>query len=443
MSKFILTSLFLFLFIGIAYSDLNVVAKNYEFKPSTELRGLYSQQNSGKGYHKAEIYFKTKVPSLNPDQSGVTSIDCSKGNKITLSLNDKSAIEKVNDWPDKVMLLISHKWKCFDKQTTQYFMIKGKSIDVPNKKVTFTTESCKVTDWSKNFAIDLSWVNGRSNNRRNLNRKGLIPLIPIDASNKLNLNVLFNETTGKSSSPNLPLLEDEKISLLCDNCFLKGDATLSMKLAGSFGLGLDLTEATIALNGSALMNIDLSLNGTVGTSGTFDKTLLTLPLPGSFGIPGALSIGPSIDLVASAKLSTNVTGSLGFGADISLPNFNANVTFIDLTNPQFSQSGFKPKTKLHQPKFGIDSASADIAGSIKPQLALGLNVLNGAFERKLGFQIVGTLNNNISFGKKNACSKSTQPRLKIDANGNLGFFVNDNDFPVLNFTSINLLNKCL
>ncbi|GBC01320.1 hypothetical protein RclHR1_04140005 [Rhizophagus clarus] len=446
MTKFILTSFILFLFIGIVYSDFNVVAKNYKFKPSTELRGLYTQQNGNdqsKGYHKAEIYFKTKVPSLNPDQSGVTNIDCNDGNKITLDLNDKNAIENVKDWPDKVMLLISHKWKCFGKKTTQYFMIKNKSIDVSNKKVTFITEECKVTDWSKNFSIDLSWVNGMSNPRRRLNRKGVFPLIPIDASNKINLDVLFNETTGRSSEPDFPLLQEDNISLLCANCFIKGEATLSMKIAGSFLPSLDLTEATISLNGSALLNLDLSLNGTVGNNATFDKTLLSLPLPGNFGVPGTFSLGPSIDLAASTEISTNVTGSLGFGGEISLPNFNANVTFIDITKPTFLQSGFKPKTKLHKPNFGIDNASANIAGSIKPQLAFGLNVFNGAFEQKLGFEIVGTLNNNISFGKKNACLKKSQPRLKIDLGGNLGFFVNDNDFPIVNFPSLNLLNRCL
>lgn len=449
MNKFILISLFVFLFIGIVYSDFNIVGKNYDFKPTTELRSLYSQQNGNdpsKGYHKAEVYFKTKVPSLNPDQSGVTSIDCSDGNKITLGLNDKNAIEKVNDWPDKVMLLISHKWKCFGKKTTQYFMIKNRSIDTSNNKVTFITESCKVSDWSKDFIIDLSWVNGLSNkNRRNLNRKALIPIKPIDISNTLSLNVLFNETTGKSSSPNFPLLQDDNIALLCENCFLKGDATLSMKIAGSFDFRLDLTEATIALNGSALMNIDLSLNGTAGAGTSFDKTLLSIPLPGNFNIPNIFSLGPSVDLVASTKISTNVTGSLSFGGDISLPNFNANFTFIDIKNPKFSQSGFKPKTKLHNPKFGLDSASSDIAGSLKPQLALGVNILNGIFEQKLGFQIVGTLNNNISVGGKgkNSCSRKTQPRLKIDLNGNLGFFVNDDNFPVVNFPPLNLLNKCL
>ncbi|CAG8700450.1 2845_t:CDS:1, partial [Funneliformis mosseae] len=47
--------------------------------------------------HKADIYFKTKVPSLNLDQSGITGIDCDD-DKITLRGND---VDKVNQWPDK------------------------------------------------------------------------------------------------------------------------------------------------------------------------------------------------------------------------------------------------------------------------------------------------------------------------------------------------------
>ncbi|PKK67839.1 hypothetical protein RhiirC2_751161, partial [Rhizophagus irregularis] len=115
-----------------------------------------------------------------------------------------------------------------------------------------------------------------------------------------------------------------------------------MTLAGSFDFSLDLTEASISLNGSALMNIDLSLNGTAGAGIGFDKTLLSIPLPGNFNVPKLFSLGPSVDLVASTNITTNVTGSLGFGGDISLPNFNANFTFIDVKNPKFTQSGFKP-----------------------------------------------------------------------------------------------------
>ncbi|RIA88714.1 hypothetical protein C1645_825945 [Glomus cerebriforme] len=151
------------------------------------------------------------------------------GNKITLGLNDRDSIEQVNGWPDKVMLLISHKWKCFGKTTTQFFY--GEGIKKKQKEMSRIS----------------------------------VPVPSIDNSNKINLNALFDNTTGKSSKPNFPL-------------------GISLKIAGSFFSSLKLTDASISLNGNALLNLDLSINGTVGNS-TFDAELLSLPLLGSFGIP--------------------------------------------------------------------------------------------------------------------------------------------------------------
>ncbi|RIA87412.1 hypothetical protein C1645_827834 [Glomus cerebriforme] len=449
MNKFILSSfLLLSILLEIVSSDLSIVSTNNEFKPSTELRGIYSQPNNKDGgYHKAEIYFKTKVPSLNPDQSGVKNVDCNDGNKITLSLNDKNAIEQVkNNWPDKVMLLISHKWKCFGKPTTQFFMIKNKIVDVPNKKVTFTAEKCDVSDFSKEFLIDLSWVNGkkRSNARHRLNRRLSVSLPKIDVNNKISLNVLFNDATGQSSKPNFPFIDDPNLSLLCTNCFMKGDATISMKLGGKFtiGSGINLSDASVTLNGNAFMNLDLSFNGTIGDVRTFDVTLLTVPILGSFGVPGVFNIGPSINLIASTKISTKINSALNFGGEISLANFNANAQFVDITQPSFVQSGFTPVSKLHDPNFDLAAASVDIAGSIKPQLSFGLDVLNGKFKEQFGFQIVGTLDNNISIGNT-ICTGGNRPRLETNLTGNLDFFANNKVFPIVDFPSLNLLDRCL
>ncbi|RGB31179.1 hypothetical protein C1646_764391 [Rhizophagus diaphanus] len=395
-----------FFFLEIVYSSsFNIVTDKKEFKPSTELYGVFSQREKDLelgGYHKAEIYFKTTVPSINPDQSDVKSVDCSDGNKITLNLDDGNAIKNVNNWPNTVMLMVSHKWDCFNKNETQFFLTKNKSIDIPNKKVTFTTESCDVSDWAKNFSIDLTWVERkRSNRRNNINKR--IPLPTIDKS---------------------------------------GEATISAKFAGSFSLsGLKLNEASVSLSGSTLMNLDLLVNGTIASTFNFDTELLSVPLPGFPGIPGVFILGPSIDLVVASKVAANITGSLSFGGDVGLPSFNANASFVDITQPTFTQSGFVPESNLHKPKFGISSASVDINGSIKPQLALGVDVLKGKFEKKIGFQIVGSLDNNISFGNKTACKRKTQPRLKTDINGNLGFFVNEKGFPVVNFPTINLIDK--
>ncbi|PKK63295.1 hypothetical protein RhiirC2_789118 [Rhizophagus irregularis] len=159
--------------------------------------------------------------------------------------------------------------------------------------------------------------------RNNLNKR--LPLPTIDKSGKLNLN-----TTSD-------------ISVLFTNCFIRGEAAISVKLA---------VDGTIAI-------------------------------------------------------AANITSYISSDSDVGLPNFNANVSFVDINQP----IRFTPESNLHEPKFGITAAS-----SIKPQLAFGIDVLDGKFENKIGFQIVGSLNNNISLGNKTACLRKTQPRLKTDLN---------------------------
>ncbi|PKY47675.1 hypothetical protein RhiirA4_465622 [Rhizophagus irregularis] len=177
--------------------------------------------------------------------------------------------------------------------------------------------------------------------RNNLNKR--LPLPTIDKSGKLNLN-----TTSD-------------ISVLFTNFFIRGEAAISVKLA-------------VSLSGSALMNLDLLVNGTIAF------------------------------LVFASKVAANITSYISSDSDVGLPNFNANASFVDINQP----IRFTPESNLHEPKFGITAAS-----SIKPQLAF---VLNGKFEKKIGFQIVSSLNNNISFGNKTACLRKTQPRLKTDLN---------------------------
>ena len=180
------SSLILLIFVGIVSSELsflNSVQSNNGYELTNNLRGTYSQQHLAGGYHKAEIYFKTKVPSLNPDQAGVSHIEC-KDDKINLTLNDKNAIKQINNWPDKAMLLISHKWECFGNTTTQFFMVGNKTFDASNNVVTFDVKGCNISDWAENFLVDLSWEKGKTKRRRRrLDRRDNLP--PIDVNTAL------------------------------------------------------------------------------------------------------------------------------------------------------------------------------------------------------------------------------------------------------------------
>jgi hypothetical protein len=430
MIKFILTSFLLLLLLGTVYSDsaaLKVVAGNKGCKTSKELRGYYSQQDSqAGGYHKAEVYFKTKVQSMNPDQAGVSKINC-KDNKITLSFNDKNAIKQINNWPNKVMLLISHKWECFGKTTTQFFMIEDKTIDTSNKKVTFTVEKCNITEWTEDFLLDVSWEKGKT--KRHSARA--ISLPPINENRTISLNVFFDEKTGKTSNPNIPLIEG---TLFCANCFVNGAATIALRISGKFSPTtklLELSDASVSLNGNVKLNLDLAATGAVGDGNEFSRQLLNIPIPPGIGVPSVFSIGPSIELVASTELFSGAESTINFGGEVEFPKFSANATFVD--EPKFVQSGFEPVAKSHGINIDV-GASVGINSSLKPRLAFGLDVLNGIFSQQVGFQLVAALNTSVSVGD-NKC--------QTDLNGDLGFFLNNDDFPIFEFPKINLLNTCV
>ncbi|PKY49962.1 hypothetical protein RhiirA4_466170 [Rhizophagus irregularis] len=116
---------------------------------------------------------------------------------------------------------------------------------------------------------------------------------------------------------------------------------------------------------------------------------------------GMLNLGPSIDLVAATDATLEATGTFEFGDDLSLGRSNLIGNFGNSRKIQ------KPCTSLRQ---------------------------------KFGLELVGTLDNSFTFG---SCKRRTQPRLESSLGGNIGFFVNENDFSILKFHTLLLLNKCL
>ncbi|CAH1756572.1 5264_t:CDS:1 [Entrophospora sp. SA101] len=458
---------FIFLFITIQIitsipavnADFSPLGKSLPFSIGNDLIGIYNQDNSnGGGYHQAKVYFKTTVPSINPDQTdSVKDIKCDTSAKtITLTLADKASLKTIDNWPDNVILMISHKHECFGKYTTQYYFVGNQTIDEPNLSAKFTTQPCDPKAWSSEFSFDLQWINGGTTpQRRNLygkripfNKKRSDRLInkriAADKSLKLDLNVLFDETTGKSSKPNFPILSSSQNntaeSLVCADCYVNGEATLFMHISGK---GLKINEARVGINGNIKLNVDLGLNGQVSVSlNSPDLQIFDIPLS-PLGIPNIFNIGPSILLAASAQVSTSVKGTLTTGGELSMPDFKAELNFDDFKNPKSSKSGFDIQSKSHDSKFGGLTSSSEISGSLKPQLALNIDVLNGLVSLKTGINIVTTLSANLDIGSASGCKSKTTPHISTGFRGNLGFFVGSNNFPILSFPSKTLAEVCL
>ncbi|CAG8712442.1 4297_t:CDS:1, partial [Scutellospora calospora] len=82
--------------------------------------------------------------------------------------------------------------------------------------------------------------------------------------------------------------------------------------------------------------------------------------------------------------------------------------------------------------------SNEISGTLKPQLALGISLLNGAIELKAGIQIENTLDVNLSIGNGTECKKIDQLSVNNTLSGNVGFFVESFEAPVFKFPTFKL-----
>ncbi|PKB98841.1 hypothetical protein RhiirA5_430727, partial [Rhizophagus irregularis] len=257
MIKFILNSLLLLFFFGIvaASKDFDVVMGNKNFKTTNLLSAVYSQQvgDPSEGYHKAKFNLKTNLPSFNPDQSGVESVICkTEANgkrKIAFSLKDKKAAEDVKKWPERIMLLISHKWECFGKRSTQFFTATDRVIDESKLVTTFAIMRCDFPHNLEDYDININWVEGKqtnNNTRRSLEERFGISFPTINISNKIGLNILFDSASDKSSKPDISLINNKNIKLLCANCFTKGEAALALRIRGKI-FPPKLKEASITL----------------------------------------------------------------------------------------------------------------------------------------------------------------------------------------------------
>ncbi|CAG8536864.1 4002_t:CDS:1 [Paraglomus brasilianum] len=424
-------------------SPFNPVAQR-QFKASTSLRGTFSQGPGASHY--ANVVFQTTIPSFNPDETeGIVNINCNASdNTITFVVDDEASRNEVESWPEKVMVLINEKWNCFGKEGTQFYLVGNKTVSEKENSVKFTTTPCQVLKWSNNFVMDLNWEHQK---KRSLGRRSMSRRFDADKDQEIDLSALFDPATGASSKPNVPLLTVGKgavsESILCANCFLKGNATVSLHIEGT-SIPPKVTNATLTINGNLDINIDLKFNTQVaGTLSTPDVQLLEVPLT-PLGVPGLFNVGPSIILAASADLHGSATVSLTTGGLISYPNFSASVSLLDDPSSSFTQTGFDPVITANDapPTVGL-TVSAGIAGHLKPQLALSVSVLDGLLDAKTGLQVVTTLSADATVGADNNCANVTEINLATSVTGNLGFFVGSKSIPLVDFPKKTLGQTCL
>ncbi|KAF0532776.1 putative apple protein [Gigaspora margarita] len=444
MFKLLIYHILLTICIVVAVTSASFIAKtpqnsfNQPFHPTTKLSGSYAQSINGPG-HVANIELNTNISSINPDSfEYVQNIQCGQDGIITLTLSNEAALHDILNWPSKVIILISDKWKCSGQSTTQFYLIGNQSIDKIKKQVNFTSEPCEVLKWIESYSFDLAWDQSiKPIKKQNKN----LYLRDLDQQTKIDLDILFDSKTGSSSKPNFKFSIGQaniSESLVCKNCFTKGSATIGLHVSGTL---FNITNATISISGNLSINVDVSVSAsvTIQKFSTPDIQIVEIPLT-ALNVPGLFNLGPALILVANAKVASSLTGILNTGGEISFNNFQFQASLID---KKTNVTGFdKPQIKSHKLSTDI-KASVGISGTLKPQLALDLSVLNGLVQFKTGIQIESTLGITASIGNGTGCKKNNQLNLKSTLDGDLGFFVQSFKKPIFTFPSLDLGSLCL
>ncbi|CAG8564822.1 7728_t:CDS:1, partial [Dentiscutata heterogama] len=284
---------------------------NQPFHPTTKIYGSYAQSINGPG-HVANIELNTNISSINPDNfEYVQNIQCGQDGKITLTLSNESALHDILNWPSKVIILISDKWKCFGQSTTQFYLVGNQSIDEIKKQVNFTSEPCEVLKWTENYSFDLVWdqsIKPLKKRTKNLH------LRDSDQQTEFDLRILFDSRTGSSSKSNFTLSigqNNTSESLVCTNCFTNGSATIGLHVSGT---PLNITNATISISGNLRINVDIAVSAsvTINPFSSPDIQIAEIPLT-TLSVPGLFNLGPALILVANAKVASSLTGTLNTG----------------------------------------------------------------------------------------------------------------------------------
>ncbi|CAG8577234.1 3178_t:CDS:1, partial [Cetraspora pellucida] len=411
------------------------------FQPTTKLRGSYAQSINGPG-HVANIELNTNILSINPDNFGyVQNIQCDQDGTITLTLNNETVLHEILNWPSKVIFLINDKWKCFGQSTMQFYFVGNQTIDEINKQAKFTTESCEISKWIESYTFDLTWDQSiKLNKKRSKNLYHLDKRL-LDEQTKIDLNILFDPKTGKSSKPNFTLSIDQNNSsesLVCSNCFTKGNATIDLHISGT---PFNISNATISISGNLKINVDIAISASakILQFSSPDIQIIEIPLT-PLGVPGLFNLGPAVILSANIKVTSSLTGTLNTGGEITFKKFTFQASLI---NNQTNVTGFdKPQFKSHNSSIDI-KVSTGISGTLKPQIALDLSILNGLVQFKTGIQVESTLGITVSIGNGTGCKKDNQLNVRSTLDGDVGLFIQSFEKPIFKFPSLELGQFCL
>ncbi|KAH9249604.1 hypothetical protein BASA81_012678 [Batrachochytrium salamandrivorans] len=373
-------------------------------RPSAD--SVYQWFNPKAGLNSAAIAgmrITASIPSVNLDNiPGVSSITCND-DKVTMVV---FSIDELVEWElQKTLLLIDSRHKCQKGNEAKFVMLVATSwtIDTATGTVVFETKDPQAEGVTGSYVIVANPSTSVSKpvdptssvttleKRGNTDKTSIFPTLfdkTMTAPLVLSTSTSKNIVLGSTGSGNT-------LTLGCNPCSIKGETTLFFKAKGVL---FQIPQISVTWEGDLDITAVLALKAQADiVLKSPDLTLFEYPF-GPIYIPGILNLGPSVKLVASARVSLTAAISAELEISAKMPKFFAKLSSTKKEarypiDPQYSVSA---------------SATASVSGEAKvaigPQLALniyvfGLSVPKTAIEMQVAafmdFSVKGRIHKKI------------------------------------------------
>lgn len=346
------------------------------------------------------VYTQENQTIIDLDQFyfALKSVSCGNG-KMVLQFNDlviylaaEIAWKWVNLLDSRSFVMVAHGPGCGDDRSRVPWVASHAEFD--DKQQTVTLDAIQ-TEWknvSYRYTLDFGEVQTKQpwSQDDNLNKRGAhsndkrLFDVSLSKAFTLDLSAKFPSQIVNWNVSNADV--DASLEITCDNCGTTGTLVFAGHIEASLFGGLETFEISATPHGIAA-NLALSLvfNGQIDFTGlptqpTEEFTLVTLPLPSGWTVPGILTFGPNIQINAGYTINY-IEGSATASAGISASIPDDSQAVVDLASKKpVTISGWIPQIQT-QPLTVVAQLEAQAQVFTEIAVAVSLIVL-GEYSQK-------------------------------------------------------------
>ena len=308
----------------------------------------------------------------------IKSVTCTS-NTAEISFSNENAFNTAaNDWQSKSQfILISHDPKCGSGYATgklDYALVSRMTTD--NSTLTVNAEISFV-DYTKVIGEDTlvttalnqyAAADAKSPNKRTSKSETI-------SWNEYPTNTLTDSQWG----PGYQIYSGSEVDLICVNCGTQGSMTLTGTVDWTVADGIQ--SANVSVNGgmSVTLEVGVDAKGISKSIPIGNMNIAQIPLA-SIDVPDIMTIGPQLDISASASVAISATGSMLVGATLNWPSVSASLV-LEGTGTS-GGSGWSPSLSPVSNIAGSISATLDL--DLPVELGIGVNLLDGKYQKTIG-----------------------------------------------------------